>query len=356
MLRYVQSQQNCADIVRSHPVTIERTERSRNAVRIDSLADLVTPMAIRAAASLRLAEHIDQGVRTVAEMAARTGAHRASLTALVNHLVAIDVLACQDDGLYLTRLGKQLKIAQRYLDIENSVGRSELALVRLLDAVKDGHACYPLQFGCTFWEDLAANQRLRASFDEMTDQHLETEIGPLLAAYDWSSVRHFVDLGSGNGAFPIRLLTEFGHLTGTILELAGRIPVTQRNLAAANLANRCTVVAGSFFESLEHLPHGTYMLCSVLHDWSDDDTAKILRRCAEALYPDGRLLIIDSFTEAGNGDTDMDLRMLALFGGRQRSLADMASMAADSGLRVAVTHKLRKKWLLELIHDTKDFK
>ncbi len=336
-------------------MTTERAERPKSAVRIDTLADLITPMAIRAAASLRLADHIDQGVRTVADLAAKTSTQQPALTALVNHLITVNVLDGTVDDLRLTRLGKQLKIAQRYLDTENSVGRAELSLVRLLDSVKNGKAGYPLQFGRTFWEDLAANQPLRASFDEMTDQHLETELGPLLEAYDWHSVQHFIDLGSGNGAFPVRLLTRFGHLTGTILELEGRAWVTRRHLAEANVADRCTVVAGSFFDSLVHLPRGTFMLCSVLHDWNDEDTVAILRRCAEALHPVGRLLIVDSFTEAGAGDTDMDLRMLVLFGGRQRSLEDMTDIAARAGLRVEATHKLRKKWLLELICEPKDF-
>jgi SAM-dependent methyltransferase len=331
---------------------MERTVRSGKAVRIDAIADLITPMAVRVAASLQLAEHIDTGIRTVAELAVKTGTHEPSLAALVRHLVAAQVFAESDGELSLTRLGKQLKLAQRFLDIENSVGRAELSVVRLLDSVTNGQAAYPLLFGRTFWEDLAEVQQLRASFDEMTDQHLATEIGPLLASYDWSAVRHFVDLGSGNGAFPIRLLSEFGHLTGTIFELPGRAYAARQNLLDAKLADRCAVVEGDFFHSMTHLPAGTFMLCSVLHDWDDADTGAILRRCAEALGPAGRLLVVDSFTEPGSGDSDMDLRMLALFGGRQRSLADLARVAATAGLSVTATHKLRNKWLLELMCET----
>jgi SAM-dependent methyltransferase len=334
-------------------VVIARNDRPGNAIRIDQLADLVTPMAIRTAASLRLADLIDRGICTAGELAAETGAHEPSLAALVGHLVHAGVFAAEDGRLGLTRLGKQLKLAQRYLDADNSVGRAELSLVRLPEAVRQGQAAYPLLFGRTFWADLESDQRLRASFDEMTDQHLATEIGPLLAAYDWPAVRHFVDLGSGNGAFPIRLLSEFGQLTGTIVELPGRDAAARQSLAQAGLQDRCQVIACSFFESMRHLPRGTFMLCSVLHDWNDEDTARILRRCAEALAPAGRLLIVDSFTE-GSADTDMDLRMLALFGGRQRTLADMSGIAESCGLRIEAARRLRKKWLLELTCDTKE--
>jgi SAM-dependent methyltransferase len=330
-------------------LTTERTDRRGGVVRIDDVADLITPMAVRVAASLRLADYVADGVGSVDDLAAKTGTHPPSLGVLVRHLVSVGVFAGgAEGGLVLTTLGKQLRLAQEFLDIENSVGRSELSLVRLLQSVRSGAPAYPLLFGRTFWADLAADAGLKASFDAMTDRHLQTELAPLLAGYDWSATSHIVDLGAGNGALLIHLLSSFEHLRGTILELPGNAEVAERNLAAAGLGARSAVVRGSFFEPLGHLPRGTYVLSSVLHDWNDDETAAILRRCSEVLRPAESLLVIDSFIDADQDDTRMDLRMLALFGGRQRTVADLTRIAQESGLRVAGARRLRKKWLLEL--------
>jgi 2,7-dihydroxy-5-methyl-1-naphthoate 7-O-methyltransferase len=331
-------------------VSVDRTtERPRAAVRIDQVADLITPMAIRVAAALRLAEHIHNGVRTVEELAVRTNTHQPSLAALVGHLVAVDVLAEDTAGaLTLTRLGKQLRLAQEFLDAEHSVGRAELSLVHLLHSVRTARPAYPLMFGSTFWEDLAQRPAMKASFDSMTDRHLDNELGPLLAWYDWAAVGHVVDLGAGNGELLVRLLSNFAHLRGTILDLPGSTAVAERNLAAAGYAQRSTVLGGDFFQPLTFLPRATFVLSSVLHDWNDEDTRAILRRCAEALDPAESLLVIDSFTDDGRADTHMDLRMLALFGGRQRTLTGMTGLVRDAGLRVAGSRLMRKKWLLEL--------
>jgi predicted O-methyltransferase YrrM len=318
-------------------------------VRIDDVADLITPMAVRVAATLRLAEYVGDGVDTVDELAAKTGTHAPSLSVLVRHLISVGVLAGDADrDLVLTTLGKQLRLAQEFLDIESSVGRAELSLVHLLHSIRSGQPAYPRLFGRTFWDDLTTDPRLKASFDAMTDRHLQNELAPLLAGYDWSSVGHVVDLGAGNGELLVRLLSSFDHLRGTIVDLPGNVEVAERNLAEANLSGRSTVVGGDFFQPLTYLERGTFVLSSVLHDWNDEDTAAILSRCAEALHPAESLLVIDSFVADGIDDTQMDLRMLALFGGRQRTVADMTRLADTSGLRVVGVQRLRKKWLLEL--------
>jgi len=307
-------------------------------------------MAVRVAASLGLAGHVAGGAGTIAELAARIPAHQPSLAALVRHLLSAGVLAEDTGGrLVLTGLGKQLRTAQDLLAVgEDSLGRAELSILRLLDSVRSGEPAYPLVFGRTFWADLAGNPRLKASFDAMNDAHLPGELKPLLAAYRWSSARHIVDLGGGSGALMTQVLTSFPRLRGTILELAANADVARRNLAAANLSDRCDVVAGSFFGPLTSLPHGTLVLSSVLHDWNDDDATAILRRCREALHPSESLIVVDSFADSGHGDTHMDLLMLAMFGGRQRTVADMAGLAEASGLSVAASRRLRRRWLLEL--------
>lgn len=327
------------------------TDRPRGVVRIDEVADLITPMAVRVAATLRLAEHIHDGVHTTDALAAKTGVHPPSLAALLGHLVSVGVFAeGVDGGLSLTRLGRQLRLAQEFLDTEHSVGRAELSLVHLLESVRTGQPAYPLQFGCTFWADLAARPAMKASFDVMTDRHLDNELDPLLAAYDWAALRHVVDLGAGNSELLVRLLSLFADLRGTVVDLPGSTAVAERNLARAGLAGRCTVVGGDFFQPLTFLPRATYVLSSVLHDWNDADTTAILRRCAEALHPAESVLVIDSFSDESHSDTHMDLRMLALFGGRQRTVRDLTGIAEEAGLRLAGSVPLRRKWLLELRH------
>ncbi len=94
-------------------------------------------------------------------------------------------------------------------------------------------------------------------------------------------------------------------------------------------------MAGSFFDPLP--PGGSYLLSGVVHDWDDEHALAILRRCAQALGPDGRVLVLESLNEADGPDarhTDMDLRMLAYVAGRERSLRELTALAAGAGLEL----------------------
>lgn len=71
--------------------------------------DLVTPMSIRVAATLGLADHILAGATTAAALADATGTDRDALGRMLEHLVIAGIMERTADGGYaLTELGEQL--------------------------------------------------------------------------------------------------------------------------------------------------------------------------------------------------------------------------------------------------------
>jgi hypothetical protein len=101
---------------------------------------------------------------------------------------------------------------------------------------------------------------------------------------------------------------------------------------AAGVADRVTTVGQSFFDPL---PGGgdLYLLKGVLHDWPDRDATAILRRCAEAARPSGRVV---AFMGAGPGEeASPELLMMVLVGGRGRTLDEFRTMAREAGLEVS---------------------
>ena len=107
-------------------------------------------------------------------------------------------------------------------------------------------------------------------------------------------------------------------------------------LGPAGVAERCTVVGGSFFDAVP--PGGdAYVLRRVLHDWYDDDGDAILRACRAAMSSDARLLVIEQLIGAPNTDAVgkfSDLNMLVLPGGRERTREEFAALFASAGLRL----------------------
>jgi hypothetical protein len=178
--------------------------------RLYAMADLITPMAIRVAATLRIADRIDAGTRTAAGLAEETGTDPAALQRVLEHLVTVGVLAGAADGYALTELGRELHDnhpdhVRAWLDIRGAVGRGDLSLLHLLETVQSGQPAYPVLFGRGFWDDLDADPQLAASFHRLMSGRLID--APVLArAYDWGSLGRLVDVGGGDGTLLAEIL------------------------------------------------------------------------------------------------------------------------------------------------------
>ena len=106
----------------------------------------------------------------------------------------------------------------------------------------------------------------------------------------------------------------------------------------ATLGDRVEFVAGSFFDSV---PEGdAYVLSGILHDWPDEDAARILRTIRAAAPDHARLLINESVIPPGN-DADgakwLDLLMLVLAGGRERDEQQWRALLERAGWRSSRT-------------------
>lgn len=305
------------------------------------LIDLVTPMAVRAAAALRLADLLADGPLPVDELARRSDTDADALTRMLRHLICRGLFAEPTPGTFATNDTAALLHSDHPsglrvgLDLEGFGGQMDLAFTGLLHTLRTGGPAWETVFGAPFWEYLAANPSMSASFDATMAAGSEY-VDDSAAGYDWSDVQHVVDVGGGTGALLATLLQAHPQLRGTLVDLPDTVERGRQQLAARGLAERVQVVGQSFFDPL---PAGAdvYVLDSVLHDWANQDATAILRRCAEAAGQHGRVVVIEEHsTEAGDPTAfaEMNLRMLVLCGGRERDLDDYTALAAAVGLAV----------------------
>jgi hypothetical protein len=107
---------------------------------------------------------------------------------------------------------------------------------------------------------------------------------------------------------------------------------------------------GSFFEPLP-AGAGGYILSRVIHDWDDDDVRRILRNCAHAARPNGKVLVVEDREPGASASTEMDLRMLAYFLGRERSLDTLTDLAHEAGLALGTVTPAGLRSIIELLPD-----
>ena len=122
---------------------------------------------------------------------------------------------------------------------------------------------------------------------------------------------------------------------GVLFETAAVAARADALLDAADLAPRCEVFAGDFFERVP--AHGDcYVLANVLHDWDDTRAIEILRNCRKAMAGTGRVLIIERLIAEGHGDPLLallsDINMLVITGGQERTNAEYWSLLEAAAL------------------------
>ena len=306
------------------------------------LCDVITPCAVRSAATLRLADHIAAGRTQLPALAAATDSSPAALGDLLRLLSARGLFTePEPDVFQLTSLGEVLRDdhpagVRRWLDLHGGMARSDLAFSRLVESVRTGAPAYQLVFGRSFWEDLDADLPYRRAVDELWNARLTDQASQVAAAYEWSQIAHLVDVGGGSGVQLRAILSRCPTLRATLLDLPRAAAEAAALLRAAGLAERVTTISASFFDEL---PGGAdaYLLSEVLHNWSDADARRILRRCADAVSPGGRVLIVEGVVDDRYDiqHTAASLRMLVTLGGRERSREDFRRLASSCGLRLA---------------------
>jgi hypothetical protein len=204
---------------------------------------------------------------------------------------------------------------------------------RLEDAVRTGERTTPAVLGCEIFEWYGQRPAEGAAFSGAMGNLsalAAQEAGRLLSLPEGATV---VDVGGAHGTLLAGVLKAHPSARGILTDLPHVIADAPRALAALGVAGRVEAVAGDFFESV---PGGDcYFLKQILHDWSDDECVKVLRNCARAMRPGGKVVVVEMVVP--EDDTPslaqiMDLNMLVMLPGRERTATEFASLFRAAGL------------------------
>jgi hypothetical protein len=166
---------------------------------------------------------------------------------------------------------------------------------------------------------------------------------PIAAACNLRGVETVIDIAGGNGSLLAALLRRHPGVRGALFdipEVIERARVPGRPLTAEGIAPRVGFSAGNMFEAVPE-GHDAYVLKWILHDWPDQDCIRVLERIAAAARPGARLLVAEMLLAPGrtaNPARQLDLAMLLLTGGRERTASELQELAAGTGFTpLAVT-------------------
>lgn len=203
---------------------------------------------------------------------------------------------------------------------------------RMVDTLRTGRMAAEAVHPGGSWAWYRENPEQARIFDAAMVSKSQGEIGLLLMMHDFSSASRVVDVAGGAGHFLHAVLGAHPHLEGVLFDLPDVV-------AAAPDHPRASKVAGDFFK--DTLPAAdTYLLSNIIHDWDDAEAVAILD-CVRRSAPSGaHVLLLEQWLPPGpefHPAKNLDIVMLLIVGGRERTDADYRGLFERAGLIPAGT-------------------
>ena len=293
--------------------------------------------AIYVAAKLGVADFLEPSPKSLAELAAATCSEPSALFRVLRALSSSGVLSqVGNDSFALAPLGTGLRS-----NVPGSLRRIIITLGEihyqacgeLLHTVRTGSPAFNRVFRASLFEHLQHNPQDGAAFHQgMTDLSALLAHAVLLA-YDFSEAASIVDVGGGEGQLLRRILNLYPDIIGIVFDSSNELRSPQpRNTKE----DRCSFIAGDFFHSVPERAEA-YLLCGVLHDWSDECAGMILRNCRKAIAKKGRLLIVETIVPEANSacfSKLLDINMMVMTSGRERTKSEFQRLLHGADFRL----------------------
>ena len=178
---------------------------------------------------------------------------------------------------------------------------------------------------------LAQHQRESSIFNAAMASKSHRDIAAVLPAYDFSQFATIADIAGGRGHLLRAILKKSPSVRGILFDLPHVIAeVSPRE------GEKLTTVAGSFFA--DPMPKAeAYLLMNIIHDWADPESIKILSAIRRDMPSHARVLLIETvvpLTPAPHLSKELDIIMLVLPGGKERTKQEYSDLAGKCGLRL----------------------
>lgn len=291
------------------------------------------PRCLHVVAELGVADHLGDAPMTAEALARDTGCDAHSLARMLRLLAVAGLFEETAAGWAHTELSRLLRSdhAQSMRAFARMIGgRAQWAgLGELAHAARTGQAAIEKVAPGGLWSHLRDHPEDARVFDAAMTSKSIGEIAALIPAFDFRSYRVIADIGGGRGHVLAALLDAAPQATGVLFDLPHVV-------AAVAPSPRIELRGGDFFR--DPLPRAdAYIVSQVLHDWADDEAEAIVRAVRSAAHPGSHLLVIEQILPEEPGPHPakvLDIVMLVLTGGRERTKAEYEALLHAGGFRL----------------------
>jgi hypothetical protein len=301
----------------------------------------IVSQAISVAAKLYIADHLKDGAKTVEQIAEATQTDAPSLYRLLRALTAVGVFSIDAENRFSNTPVSELLRSDHPESLRGIVHmmcdrEHWMAHGNLFQSVKTGEIAFEHTFGMPPFPYLAQHPEAGKIFDDAMTSFSSGIAKAVAAIYDFSGAETIADIGGGHGILLSTIIGANPQAKGILFDQPQVVAGAGNLLAEAGVSERIEVVSGNFFAEIP-VTADIYLMKHIIHDWNNEQSVSILSNLAKTAPAGSKLLLVESVVEEDNSPSMskvMDLNMLVMTGGKERTATEYAALFEKTGFRL----------------------
>jgi hypothetical protein len=302
----------------------------------------MTTAALGCVAELEIAEKLKNGPKSVALLAAESGVKEEPLYRVLRALATAGVFEEQAPRTFaLTPAADLLR-----RDAKGSMRNMMLFLAtrihfelapEMMHSLKTGETVVEKVHNVSVFEYFEKDKLTGEIFNDAMTDFSAVVIPAALEAYDFNYLngKTLIDIAGGHGKVLTEILVKYPEIRGKLFDREHVVNGAKPRIESLGLTGRCSVCSGDFFKEVPEAD--AYIMKHIIHDWDDAKATTILKNIHKASPADARVILLEGVIAPGNAPSVgkwLDLEMLLMPGGKERTEEEYRALFAGAGFRV----------------------
>ena len=309
--------------------------------RLISMADgFLISRGLYVVAELNIADQLINGPKTAEQISKNLNINSEATFRLLRMLSAHGIFKFESDSTFALNEISSLLTTKHPQSLHGFLLHEDEARWQAYGALsytlKTGKPSFNHLFNEGYFDYIARDKKRSEQFDKGMANISEEENKSIANNIDFSKYSHIVDVGGGVGGLLAAILNKYPSHSATLYELPHLASLAENYLKEKNLSDKVQVATGSFLDSVVS-GGNLYILKRIMHDWNDETCIMILKNCYSAMDNNAHLIIFDCIIPDGNSydiSKDIDIIMMTIFGGKERTKKDFEMLLNSSGFKL----------------------